>query len=189
MSHLRKILPLVGLFSLGAGAIAQPAPAEFRAGLDKLGATKTNEYATVYWQAQLGSFKVIDGEGRLRFSFEGSVMVNAANAQVEVTGNVRKELEKRQRVVYRGKGTITISGKWRGVQFFGRNIDAMMYGRGVIQLTGEFFRDPKTGELVTGTYWYDDPKNKQFWFANGLTTVYLPPLQTPNQVVPQERKR
>lgn len=160
-------------------AVAQPAPAEFRAGV-----TPQPGYATLNMTTKLGSFKLINGEGKVSFTFTGTVMVNPdKGASVSVAGNVRKELERKDRIVYHGMGTVTVSGKWRAIQWFGKDLTKFTwYGKGVARVTGEFDRD-----LNTGFYWFDDANDKNYWFAGSATNIALP-RPGDNMPTPRERK-
>ncbi|MBS1706545.1 MAG: hypothetical protein JST40_11780 [Armatimonadetes bacterium] len=185
-SALRQAL--ICAVSVGGSAFtyAQPVPADFKAGLDQFGIKDQSQYSTLHFTSQVGSFKTIDCEGHFRVNFAGTLLLNVGKtAAVNVTGNVRVELDAHGRTVYFGRGTADVKGKWRGIQFFGKDIEAVFWGRGIFQLVAEFFKDPKTGDLVTGQYWQDDLNNKEYWFATGITTVTLPRMK---EVQPKERK-
>ncbi len=180
MTNFSRIFIVIsGLVALAASSFAQPAPPEFRSGIQN-----TTGYSTLNMTTKLGSFKLINGEGRVSFSFTGTVMVNvSAGSSVAVAGNLRKELERKDRVVYHGVGTITISGKWRAVQWFGRDLTKFMwFGKGVARVSGEFDKD-----LNTGFYWFDDPNDKNYWFAGSATNIALPRI-TDLAPKPKERK-
>lgn len=158
------VLTLASMMALGNGQPATPAQ---RAGV----ATKP-EYGTLHLQANLGSFRCIDGQGRFEATCAGTVLVNRLNGKINVSPGWRKEYEGNGRVIYTGRGTITVTGSWRGFQWFGRDLKAVWYGTGVVLVVGEFDRNLKTGD-----YWYDDPTKKNAWFNSSVTTVYLPQQQ------------
>lgn len=149
-----------------AVASAQPAtPAQMA------GVTPDPGYATCHFQTRIGSFKIIDGVGRVEIDFTGTVLVNRLEGTLSVTGQVRKEYDRDGRVVWTGRGKAVATGKWRGVQWFGRDLRGVWYGRGVIRFGGEFDRDGRSGE-----FWFDDPAKPMFW-PSGTTSDYpVPPI-------------
>lgn len=178
----RFLIPLLimatALFS--ASAFAQPATAAQRAGV-----TPKADYGTLHLEAPIGAFRLIDGEGRVEISFRGSVLVSSLQGKVTVGPGVKKEVTRGTREVYFGQGTIVVTGKWRAVQWFGGNMRAVWYGRGLARVTGEFDRN-----LNPGRYWYDDPSKKFFWFPNSAITITLPQqVQGKPQSAPKRRGR
>lgn len=196
-----KRFAILSVIAASALCSAQPAPPEFRAGVEQ-----NPNYGTMHFTTQVGSFKLVGGEGRIDFTFRGSVVINVMpGAKVTVTGNVKKQFDEAEhapsklgkskaapRVVYFGDGKVSIIGKWRAVQCFGKKISAVWYGQGRVRLSSEFFKDPATGELVTGQFWYNDPSDKNYWFNGAIQEVPNPPYSgnaNPGpQVVPKERK-
>ena len=128
----------------------------------------TEGYDTLHMQCNLGSFKIIPGEGRIEIDFNGSVLVSGLEGDIEVSEGLVEEFTKFGRSIYHGTGKITVSGKWRAVQWFGTDMQADWYGKGLCRITGEFDRDLKTGE-----YWYDDPEDKGY-FATSMMEITLP---------------
>lgn len=126
-------------------------------------------YGVLNFKTKLGSFKVPDGQGELTFSFKGTVLVSKLKGTVNVSGNVRKEYEGREKRVFFGQGTITVKGTWRAVQWFGTDLSARWYGAGMIELVGEFDRN-----LETGKYWYGERVDKSENWGPYMTTRYLP---------------
>lgn len=140
----------------------------------------------IHLQTRLGSFKIIDGKGRVTVDFSGTFLITKYNGKaLVITGKVRKEYDEKGRTVFTGTGQITAEGEWRGLEWFGRDMHATWYGIGIIRLSGEFDRDFKTGD-----YWYDDAAEKQSWPATSVMTVVLPKPQTAGTTtkVPRERK-
>lgn len=179
-----RILAISTAISLAWIVNAQAAPADFTKDV------KANSgYATLHLETGVGSFKSFKSEGKLQFSFEGTILIHAKpnECTYSFTGQVKlqKEDKKHDRAVYFGKGTCTLNGKWVGVQWFGKNMEGMWYGKGGIRLAGEFFKDRKTGELRSGTYWFDDPKDKNFWYIGATQEVYLPKLDGGNSDKPR----
>lgn len=152
--------------------------------------------ATLYFQTNLGSFRSANGAGKIQFSFSGTVLIHNWDLDVKtkdiekapktykvtLQGNIKKEYEKHGRVVYFGKGTITIEGVWRAIQWFGKNMKGQWTGAGSISVVGEF---DKQGN--TGMYWYD-PAKKNFW-PTSLIELTLPERVFEQQVEPTERKK
>ncbi len=191
---MAKVLVCFVAGALTVVPYAQPAPEAFRAGIptykDSTGKLTKEKYATLHFNTKIGSFKLLEGEGKIQFSFTGSVMLNVyKDTKVTFTGDVKRQYEGRGREVYFGSGTCTMVGRWKAVQWFGRNLNGMWWGNGRIRLISEFFKDPKTGELVTGQYWYNDPNNKSYWFSGGVHEIAVPEVKYDNSDIPiKERK-
>ena len=153
---------------LAALSFAQPATQAQKAGV-----TDDSGMGTLHFRTKLGSFKIIDGSGRCEFTFSGTLLLSGFEGKFDITGNVRKEYEKGTRVIYHGTGKFVGYGHWRGLQWFGRNLDGVWFGKGIIRLSGEFDQDQKTGD-----YWFDDPNKIMGW--PGGTTMDIPvPSITP----------
>ena len=144
---------------------------------------------TLYLQTGVGSFKLLPPgpdttHGTLDIDFEGTVMVSGLNGTVTPGAGVRLELERKDhnRQVYFGKGHIRISGEFRGIQFFGRNLKGSYNGVAVARLYGEFDKN-----METGYFWYASQPEKQDWGAYGRTLV-VPPSK-PTQALPKGKVR
>jgi hypothetical protein len=119
----------------------------------------------VDFKTAIGSFKISSpgiekARGKITMSFTGTLLLSDYKGSAPVfTGTVRKEYEnlKEKKVVYFGKGTVTIDGSFRAVQWFGRDMSAKWVGMGICRLYGEFDKDGNTGTfLVKGDalrYW------------------------------------
>lgn len=168
MSFFRAALSAALALVFGALAVAQPATEA-----QMNGVKDRSNCGTLHFSTRLGSFKMIDGFGRAEFTFTGTVLINRVDGTKEVTGNVRKEYEKGDRVIYFGTGKVVVTGSWRGIQWFGKDLSGVWFGRGVMRFAGEFDRDQ-----LTGDYWFDDPSKKTAW--PGGTTYDIPfPRATP----------
>lgn len=120
-------------------------------------------------RTSIGSFKLISGEGIASFTFEGTVLLIDVKGDVKVEGKVKKEFDdpKLKRKAYFGKGKITVNGSWRGIQWFGSNMQGTVKGKSIIRLAGEFDKN-----LDTGEYWFgNDTQNKRPWYTAGITVV------------------
>lgn len=137
--------------------------------------------------SQLGSFRLIDGQGRVEFTFTGTVLLSQVKGKAVVTGDVVKQYEERGKTVYFGTGRVVVTGSWRAIQWFGKNMNLVWYGTGVARLAGEYYRDKATGELMTGWLWYDNPKERIAWPAQNTIDHRLPKWDAPAQ--PQPRRR
>lgn len=136
---------------------------------------------TVHLQTTIGSFKLIDGEGTVSFSFEGTVLLINVKGDIKPEGNLRKEFDepKMNRVAYFGKGKLTIKGSWHGIQWFGTNMTGTIKGSSIVRIVGEFDKD-----LNTGTYWFDDdPTTKNPWYTSGYQFVVPKPARNSNKPV------
>lgn len=162
---------------VAAFAAGQPATPEQMAGVKP-----NKDYGTAHLQSNLGSFKLRDGQGKVTMTFTGTLMVSKLDGKLEVTGNLRKEYEDKGRVVYHGTGKAIITGSFRGIQWFGRDMRCTWYGFGLIQISGEFDKN-----LDTGYFWFDVPEHKRPWFVGGVTTIPLSADQMENRVAPIER--
>lgn len=182
MNRNRKFLVCLLTMLAAALALAQPATPEQRAGV-----TPKSEYGTMHLQTQLGSFKLIDGEGRVEFTFSGTVLISQLKGNLQVTGDVVKQYQDKERQVYFGTGKVVVTGSFRAIQWFGKDMKLVWYGRGVARLTGQFSRDRVTNELKTGDLWYDNPNDKIAWPGQGSLDRSLPPPQAP--VTPKPRRK
>ena len=140
----------------------------------------------VHFVSNLGSFKVINGEGRLEFEFKGTVLVSKLEGKVTPSSGLRVEYDKDGRKIFTGTGRLIIEGKWRGVQWFGSNVRGTWWGKGDIRVVGEFDKN-----LQTGDYWFEKADERQSWPANGTITIHLPKgtYGKDADVVPKERKK
>ncbi len=127
---------------------------------------------TIYFETKIGSFKLLNCVGKTSFSFEGTVLVAGLEGTAIHSGNLKTEYENKdkKRVAYFGKGTITVTGKWRGIQWFGKNLNGYFDGNGIMRLAGEF--DEK---MNTGHYWYKSNPQKEIWYSVGIERTIPPP--------------
>lgn len=183
MSAWFRLTIVLAAWVAAAMAFGQPATAEQRGSWP----LEPGKYATMHLVTKLGSFKMMNAEGRATIRFTGTLMINNYQGKpLVVQGNLRREYNENNRQIYFGTGTIVLDGKWRGAQWFGRDMRAVWYGKGEVRVSGEFDEN-----LETGWAWYDDPSKRQAWFAQGTFTLFLPaPINTPGTgVVPRERVR
>lgn len=132
---------------------------------------------------QIGSFKLLDGMGRVEMNFTGTMLVSNLKGTVATSGNLKKEYSSKTKEVWHGTGKIVIDGEFRGIQWFGTALTGKWKGRGTARIYGEFDKN-----LETGYYWYSsDPSRKLPWTMYGMT-VYLPEFQTGGSGQPIERK-
>lgn len=173
MMHVVRMLSLAALLcGLPAlRAVAQPATPEQMAGV-----AQDPGFGTLHMTTRLGSFKLIDGRGRVAVNFTGTIMVSAGteklserDLQIQTSPGLREEYRDDYRVAWTGTGTLIATGSWRGIQWFGRDMDAVWYGNGVARLSGEFDRN-----LETGSYWYDDPSDVMFFPSEGIIEARVP---------------
>lgn len=179
-------LVLVSLFLLPANSLTQKASA------DQMGKfANNNDFATLHMRTKLGSVKSIDGKGRFDISFEGTLLVTQLNGEIKMDGKFRKEFERNNRVVYTGKGRAIVEGEWRGIQFFGNDMECVWYGSGAAHITAEFTEHPVTKKLYTGDYWYDNPDQKQAFPNANVQTIFVPnPFRKVGEgLVPTPRKK
>lgn len=140
-------------------------------------------YGELHLQTNIGSFKLIDGVGRVEISFTGSMLVSRLKGKVTPSAGIRKEYDSKDKQVYHGSGSIVIDGEFRGIQWFGTNMKGIWRGRGVARITGEFDQN-----LETGYYWYaKDPSRRIPWSMYGMT-IMNPEQMVGGTGVPVERK-
>ena len=143
------------------------------------------KYGTLHFNANIGSYKVINGEGRIEMALTGTiVIINYKGNTIQVSGNMQKQYDKDGRVGYIGTGRVVLNGTWRGVQVFGRGLQAVWYGLGSVRLRGEFDKN-----LNTGQYWYDDSTEKEYWYAQGVLEARLPKPKPFEGPTPQGRTK
>jgi len=133
----------------------------------------SGDFNGVNFHTNVGSFKLLGSdprlvEGKLEFNFKGTVLVSnlEKGSTVILGGDVRKEYETddKDKVLYFGKGKITILGRFRAVQFFGQNLSGRFFGWGIFRFYGEFDK-----KLDTGTYQVDGAQ--PYPFGTGGATV------------------
>lgn len=162
-----KFLTLLLAFFVAAMGWSQPAtPAQ------KAGVPADDAFGIIHYQTRLGSFKIIDGQGRVEFDFKGTVLVSKLDGTLSVTGAVRKEYDKHDRVIWTGSGHVVAVGKWRGLQWFGKDLKGFWFGAGMIRLSGEYDREQKTGE-----YWYENSAKVNFWPGGSTIDVPVPEVR------------
>lgn len=176
----------VGFALIGMVATPYLAPGQVATAAQKAGVKPDPKFGTLHLQANVGSFRSIDGVGRFEINFKGTILITnpGKGTKIETSAGLKQEYKDSKRQSFFGAGRIVITGSWRVVQWFGREMTAVWYGQGAVQLTGEFDQD-----LNTGTYWYDNPSSKVDWFSMGVVTITVPakPIGTGGPA-PRERK-
>jgi len=179
MTLSRITLALTAVLA-AAVSFSQPATPAQRAGVPA-----NPGFGTMHYQTKVGSFKMLDAQGRVEIDFTGTLLLSRYEGlPAAVSGDIRVEYDNkdRQKVVYFGSGRIVLNGKWRGAQIFGRNLRAVWFGAGVVRLSGEFDRN-----LETGWYWYDDPADRGPWPSQGVADFHLPPFRLATPAKPRAR--
>ncbi len=121
----------------------------------------------IVFKTNIGSFKILGGgdvpaHGALDLTFTGTVLVSNFEGTITPGSGVRKEFSRGKKDVYFGSGHIFLNGKFRGAQFFGRNVNGSFQGFGIMRLYGEF--DTK---LETGEFWYEGKEHRP-WGTGGI---------------------
>ena len=124
---------------------------------------------TLHLQTSIGSFKILGvanlpASGKVDVQFTGSILISDLEGDLAISPGLVKEYLGHGKQVYFGTGTVTVNGRFRSVQWFGRDMKATWVGRGVIRLYGEF-----DNNLQTGDAWFDDASRKVPWGQGGLT--------------------
>lgn len=129
-------------------------------------------------KAKVGSFKIASpGDeralGDIKMTFQGSVLIvnYGGSTPITATAGLRKEYENkdRNRVVYFGRGTITLSGRFRAMQWFGTDLDMTWKGMGLCRVSGKFDKDGNTGQ-----YFVKGDAEPKWWPADTTLTFALP---------------
>lgn len=181
MKKIARISLAVGALAVATYLVAQPATPAQKAGFEG-----REKFGTMHLQSNLGSYRSIDGEGRLETTFKGTLLVSKLDGKMNiVSGKLRKEYEGLDRVVYTGQATVVFSGKWRAIQWFGSDMRTVWYGSGFMRISGEFDKNMKTGD-----YWYENPAEKLPFPSSSVFTLTLPRQVSgaDQSIVPQGRK-
>ncbi|MBX3120230.1 MAG: hypothetical protein KF784_14285 [Fimbriimonadaceae bacterium] len=174
LSTIASTLAIGTTIGLMAQSGQAPSP-EVGAKKGMLSTLDPSEIDTMYLQTKLGSFRLINGAGRVEIKFTGTVLISQLNGVRTVSGNVQKEFPrnaeeaKSGRELWFGTGTIVVDGGFRAIQWFGRDMSTTWQGHGLARLYGEFDND-----LNTGSYHFATEPTVQYWSPYG-TSVNLPP--------------
>lgn len=168
-----RALPVLSLIC--ATALAQTPPSQ--------------PHGLLQFRTSVGSFKLLGAaeqpvEGRLSFNFNGSVLVSGLQGKVVTEGPVRleKDVKNFDKKVYFGRGKMTVTGRWRAVQFFGRDVKGDFDGWGVFRLYGEFDNTLDTG------VWKRPGEPEQPWGTGGMQVMVPAPGAVSPTVQPKVRK-
>lgn len=135
---------------------------------------------TMLLKTQLGSFQ-LEGEGTVEMTFRGTLLIERLDGAVTVVGqnkpdDIRLEFEGYDRKVWFGRGKAVIRGKFRRLQWFGGDLDAVWRGKGLAYVFGEY--DPVTKS--SGVCKVDDlpwrpwfTTGQQFWVPKELEPLYV----------------
>lgn len=174
---IRKFLVPTVLFATailfaGIGISQQKAPEKIDIGAERANA---KGFDHIFLESKIGSMKIVPpsdfASGHLVMNFEGTVLISGAQGTVNYEGNIKEEYvnEKYKKKVIHGKGKLILDGKFKGLQWFGKNLTADFKGEAIVRLYGEFDR-----ELKTGLFWYEGaPDYKYDWTSQGWT-AYVP---------------
>jgi hypothetical protein len=144
---------------------------------------KTGE---VVMKTTKGSFKItspgdVNAFGKIQMSFKGSLLIIGYDGKIPIVPSAGLRVEykndKRQRIEYFGEGTVTLDGKFRAIQFLGRNLNlSWTEAYGICRVYGQFDKDGNTGTFTV------KGDQERYWGSDG-TTFTVPP-RTNNAVVP-----
>lgn len=182
---IRRAILTTLAFSAAMGIMAQTGQAPVKGMLSTL---DPNTVDTLFMSTKLGSFKLMDGEGRVEISFTGSVLISQLKGVRSVSGNLRMEYPRNEkekatgRELWFGTGKIVIDGGFRAIQWFGRDLSGTWKGHGAARLYGEF-----DNNLNTGTFYFNSEPTKQFWSPYG-SPITLPPPRVAGTQKPTIRK-
>ncbi len=143
-----------------------------------------SNWGDLYLTTNIGSFKLVDGEGRVEINFTGTAMISQLKGTATPSAGLRKEYDDRGRQVWHGTGRLVVDGSFRGIQWFGTKMSARWVGAGLARISGEFDKN-----LETGYYWYGGRVGeKRPWNSSGMTIVN-PEARAGGQGTPTERPK
>ena len=131
----------------------------------------------VAMNTKIGSFKITSpgdqlAYGKIKMTFRGSCLIVGYDGKIPLVASPSLHVEykddKRQRIEYHGTGSITLEGRFRAIEWFGRDLNMDWSGLGICRVYGEFDKDGNTG-----TYTIKNKKT-QYWGSGGMQFV-LPP--------------
>src|SRR2546423_1364660 len=101
-----------------------------------LGQAQPPPTGTLLFTCNVGSFRFVNGTGKLDFDFKGTVLVSDLKGTVKTSGNIRQEYKGHGRQAYFGSGHLTLDGDFHSLQWFGQNMKGQWVGRGRALLYG-----------------------------------------------------
>jgi hypothetical protein len=177
--HLFRNLAL----ALAAGATAVAGLVFAQGGAPTQPGLPDPSYGVFNFSTKIGSFKLLDGVGKVEVSFTGTILISQLKGTVVPAGSIKKEYSSKDKEVWHGTGKLVIDGSFRGIQFFGTNMTGKWVGRGRARIYGEFDRNLETGYYYYGT----DVSRKVAWSMYGME-LSVPQFQQGGTGVPVERK-
>lgn len=145
------------------------------------------KYGTLRLRAGLGSFR-LEGEGRVEMTFRGTLMLVNFVGKINLQGNVRREFQGMGRTVWFAarddKGRLpraVLEGKWRYLQWFGGDLQAVWKGRGIALIFGEYDKHGNSGT------WQLDDNPAYPWHTVGRA-IYVPEEITPGYAPSPKQK-
>lgn len=119
-----------------------------------------------------GSFKILSQAdkkafGKIQMSFKGTILIVGyeGTAPITTTPGLRVEYknDKYARIEYFGEGTLTLDGKFRAIQWFGKNLNMFWSGLGICRVYGEFDKNNETGTYAI------KGEPVRYWGSGGTT--------------------
>lgn len=129
----------------------------------------SEEYGMLHLRAREGSFRMFEGEGRVVIDSSGTVLISGLVGQVKKSDDIRLQYQNDERQVYFGHGKIEVQGRFRAIQWSGKNLVASWCGKGVLRFLGEY-----DGLSTKEVYWYDDSPKQSSWRTMHSYGVRLP---------------
>jgi hypothetical protein len=118
---------------------------------------------TMFFETKIGSFKLVNGTGRVEIDFQGTMLISELQGDVVTSGNVKKEYDhdSPKKTGYHGRGKIIVTGNFKGIQWFGTDMKGKWTGTGLARMYGEFDKNQETGY-----YWYAHKPQKVAWYTH-----------------------
>lgn len=126
-------------------------------------------YGTLHLRAREGSFRIFEGEGRVVIDSSGTVLISGLVGQVKKSADIRLQYQNDERQVYFGRGKIEIEGKFRAIQWSGKDLVASWHGKGSLRFLGDY-----DGRSIKEVYWYDNSLQQFPWRTMHSYGVRLP---------------
>lgn len=176
----------LAVVAIGVLAVSQQRPQPSAAPAPANPAT----FETMRLRTKLGSANFINAQGRVEFTFRGTVLIHDLQGTAKFSGNVIKQYDQNRRAVYYGRGSVVVEGRWANVYWWGGDFDATWRGQGIVRVDGEYYRDPASNSLLTGQLWYTDvPDDIIAWPGQATLDFPLPRFKPQAPSEPKRRTR
>jgi hypothetical protein len=123
----------------------------------------------LYLRAKEGGFRMFEGEGKVEITSLGTVLVTGLRGRVMKSDDIRLQYKDPLRQVYFGRGRLVVQGKFRALQWAGKDLRATWQGKGRMRFVGEYHERDRKGE-----YWYSSFPHRMPWRTMHSYDIKLP---------------